>query len=70
MSPARRPNFAARARTSRTWCIAPTGSRAAMKIASAFRAANSRPRSEEPAWNSTGVRCGEGSERCGPTTSG
>ena len=41
-----------------------------MKIASALRAANSRPCSEEPAWNSTGVRCGEGSDRCGPTTSG
>ena len=43
---------------------------AMMKIASALRAAKSRPHSEAPAWNSTGVRCGEGSARCGPGTSG
>ena len=37
-----------------------------MNTHSAWVAANSRPRSDEPAWKSSGVRCGEGSERCGP----
>ncbi|MDF2491824.1 MAG: hypothetical protein K0Q58_402 [Microbacterium sp.] len=31
-----------------------------MKTASAFRAAYARPRSDVPAWNSTGVRWGVG----------
>ena len=39
-----------------------------MKTHSAWVAANSRPRSDEPAWKRSGVRCGEGSERCGPFT--
>ena len=34
-----------------------------MNMHSAWVAANSRPRSDEPAWKSSGVRWGEGSER-------
>ncbi len=34
-----------------------------MNTHSACCAANCRPRGEVPAWYSTGVRCGEGSER-------
>ena len=36
------------------------------KITSAWRAANVLPRPELPAWKITGVRCGEGSQICGP----
>ena len=39
-----------------------------MKTASAFLAANVRPASDAPAWNSSGVRCGDGLTRCGPST--
>ena len=39
-----------------------------MNAASALRAANARPGPDEPAWNSTGVRCGDGDGRCGPST--
>ena len=34
-----------------------------MNTHSACRPANARPRLEAPAWYSTGVRCGEGSQR-------
>ena len=34
-----------------------------MKTHSACVAANSRPRLDEPAWYSTGVRCSDGSDR-------
>ena len=43
------------------------GSGARMKVASALAAQNCWPRPELPAWNSTGVRCGEGADRCGPS---
>ena len=33
-----------------------------------FIDANVRPRVDVPAWYSTGVRCGDGSDRCGPGT--
>ena len=70
MSSGFRPRRAARARMSRT---TPADVRrlrmeANMKTHSAWAAANSRPRSDEPAWKSSGVRCGEGSARCGPLT--
>ena len=38
------------------------------KTASAWVAANARPRFDAPAWYSTGVRCGDGSDRWMPGT--
>ena len=51
----------ARARKSDTSAAAAGFEACRMNTHSAWRAANARPRSEEPAWNRTGVRCGDGS---------
>jgi hypothetical protein len=50
-----RPIAAARRRRSAVSSVAPSSSGAAAKTASACRAAKARPRSEAPAWNSTGA---------------
>ncbi|WND22697.1 hypothetical protein RI060_37460 [Streptomyces janthinus] len=63
MSPPSLPCATARARTSSTWVRAPFGDTAPRNTAAAFRAANSRPRSDDPAWQWIGVRCGKASER-------
>ena len=34
----------------------------------AVLALHEAPLAKEPAWNRTGVRCGDGSARCGPAT--
>src|SRR5438309_2246170 len=39
-----------------------------MNCASALRAAKARPAVDDPAWNSSGVRWGDGDGRCGPST--
>ena len=63
MSSGLRPAATALARTLSTWALVAALFCPLMNTHSAWRPANTRPRSELPAWNSTGVRWGEGSHR-------
>ncbi|OUE21017.1 hypothetical protein CMMCA001_10045 [Clavibacter michiganensis subsp. michiganensis] len=67
-SSARRPASTASARVSSMRARVFSGVDDRMNCASAFRAAKRRPTGEDPAWKSTGVRCGDGDDRCGPAT--
>src|SRR5256885_11290189 len=60
MSSGRRPASTAAWRSWREASRAASGVRAPMKMPSACRPAKRSPRGEVPAWNSTGVRWGEG----------
>ncbi len=68
-SDALRPWRTAAARTSFTTGSASCGLSALMNSPSALWPAKSRPRGDTPAWMRNGVRCGDGSVRCRPTTS-
>ena len=63
-----RPAATALSRVSSMTTRAPLGDAALMKTPSACLAAKARPADEVPAWKSTGVRCGDGKLRCGPST--
>lgn len=65
---ASRPAAATSARIASVSFFAVSGLVARTNIASAWRAANWRPRALAPAWKITGVRCGEGSHRWKPGT--
>jgi hypothetical protein len=67
MCSGRRPAFTAARRTSVTTGAAADGEVELMNSASACLPANARPVGDMPAWNSSGVRCGDGSDRCGPS---
>ncbi|MNG18301.1 hypothetical protein D3C84_1023550 [compost metagenome] len=58
-----RPAANAAARTLSTWARVAALLLPLMNTHSACSPAKRRPRAEEPAWNSTGVRCGDGSQR-------
>ncbi len=58
-----RPAATALARTLSTWARVAALFWPLMNTHSACCPANCKPRSELPAWNSTGVRCGDGSQR-------
>ena len=55
-----RPRSAASRRMSATAAAVRAGVVACTNTHSALRAAKARPAGEVPAWNSTGVRCGDG----------
>ena len=63
-----RPAACARSRVSSMTLRAPSGETALMNTPSACRAAKARPAEDVPAWKITGVRCGDGKLRCGPST--
>ena len=63
-----RPYSAASERVSSIRPRADSGFGLEMKTPSALRAENRCPTGEAPAWNSTGVRCGDGVTKCGPST--
>src|SRR5690625_7070326 len=65
-SSGRRPNATARRRTSAACSCACLRWGAMENVASACCAATSLPLGDEPAWKSSGVRCGEGEDKCGP----
>ena len=63
-----RPASATAWRILATLRLAPSTEVLWMKTASACLPPNAMPLDDEPAWNSTGVRCGEGSHRWKPGT--
>ncbi|SAL36585.1 hypothetical protein AWB73_03607 [Caballeronia turbans] len=62
-SPGARPAATACARSASTSLRVPSLLWLDTNTHSACRTANAWPRPDDPAWNSTGVRCGEGSQR-------
>ncbi|KAG1362957.1 hypothetical protein G6F59_019009 [Rhizopus arrhizus] len=68
MSRGLRPSRATDSRTSATSLRKPSLVWLDTNTHSACRAAKAWPRPDEPAWYSTGVRCGDGSDRWKPCT--
>ena len=62
-----RPAATACSRTAAVYFAATSVLGASVKVASALAAQNCWPRPELPAWKSTGVRCGDGAARWGPS---